>query len=73
MEIDDAAVVLAIYQKGLLSGDASFESHAPEWKGWDDAHLDACRVIAENEGSLLSWAALPPVSSRYVYGGWWRK
>ena len=73
MEIDDAAVVLAIYQKGFLSGDASFESNAPEWKGWDDAHLDACRVIAENEERLFSWSALSPVSSRCVYGGGWRK
>ena len=53
MEIDDAAVVPAIYQKGLLSGDASFESDAPEWKGWDNSHLDACRVVAENDESLL--------------------
>ena len=34
-------------------GDASFESDAPERKGWDDAHLDACRVVAENNESLL--------------------
>ncbi len=69
MEIDDAAVVLAIYQKGFLSGDASFESDAPEWKGWDNSHLDACRVVAENDESLLGWAELSPVSSRFVYGG----
>ena len=69
MKIDDAAMVLAIYQKGLLIGDASFESDATEWKGWDDAHLDVCRVVAENDESLLGWAALSPVSSRCVCGG----
>ena len=69
MKIDDAAVVLAIYQKGQLIGDSSFESDAPEWKGWDDAHLDACRVVAENDESLLGWAALSRISSRFVYGG----
>ena len=70
MEIDDAAVVLAIYQKGLLSGDASFESDAPEWKGWDNSHLDACRVVAENDESLLGgrhFPRFPPVASM---AGW---
>ena len=33
-----------------------------------DAHLDSCRVVAENDESLLGCGALSPVSSRCVYG-----
>jgi phosphinothricin acetyltransferase len=62
--------VLAIYQAGLDSGNASFETTAPSWEEWDRAHLAAHRFVATDaDGSVLGWVAATPVSSRCVYAG----
>lgn len=58
-----------IYLEGLSTGQASFESEAPNWKRWDAAHNVDCRVAAINHGIILAWAALSPFSSRAVYKG----
>jgi L-amino acid N-acyltransferase YncA len=61
--------VLAIYLDGIATGNATFETSAPDWQQWDATHLSACRLVARNLGSILGWAALTPVSSRQVYSG----
>jgi L-amino acid N-acyltransferase YncA/DNA-binding transcriptional ArsR family regulator len=68
---DDAAQVLAIYQAGLDSGEASFETSAPSWADFDAARLPGHRLVAADHtsGKVLGWAAVSPVSDRYVYGG----
>ena len=68
---DDAAQVLAIYQAGLDSGEASFETSAPSWADFDAARLPGHRLVAADHasGKVLGWAAVSPVSDRYVYEG----
>ena len=66
---EDWAQVVKIYQDGIATGFATFETKVPSFQDWDNAHVDACRIIAEESGALLGWAALSPVSSRCVYGG----
>jgi L-amino acid N-acyltransferase YncA len=62
--------VRAIYEQGIATGTATFETQAPEWDAWDRAHLTHSRLVAVDEaGMVLGWAALSPVSSRCVYGG----
>lgn len=61
--------VKSIYEKGIATDNATFQTSAPSWEEWDSSHLGTCRVIAEENGSLLGWAALTPVSSRCVYAG----
>ena len=58
-----------IYEEGIATGDATFETEAPGWESWDANHLDGCRLVAEREGRVVGWAALAPVSGRCVYGG----
>jgi L-amino acid N-acyltransferase YncA/DNA-binding transcriptional ArsR family regulator len=67
----DAAQVLAIYQAGLDSGEASFETSAPSWADFDAARLPGHRLVAADHasGEVIGWAAVSPVSDRYVYGG----
>jgi L-amino acid N-acyltransferase YncA/DNA-binding transcriptional ArsR family regulator len=67
----DAAQVLEIYQAGLDSGEASFETSAPSWADFDAARLPGHRLVAADpaSGEVLGWAAVSPVSDRYVYGG----
>jgi L-amino acid N-acyltransferase YncA len=71
MEGRDAPQVLAIYQEGLESGDASFETTAPSWERFNAARLPEHRLVAEDAetGRMVGWAAVSPVSDRCVYAG----
>jgi phosphinothricin acetyltransferase len=70
MVAPDAAEVLAIYQEGLDTGQASFETVAPDWTAFDKAKLPEHRLVAAGTGGeLLGWVAVTPVSSRCVYAG----
>jgi arsenite methyltransferase len=70
MRAEDAGQVLEIYQDGLDTGDASFETTAPTWGRWDAAHLPDHRyVCVEASCRVIGWVALAPVSSRLVYAG----
>lgn len=61
--------VRRIYEEGIGTGDATFETESPCWESWDANHLESCRLVAEREGRVVGWAALAPVSGRCVYGG----
>lgn len=61
--------VRAVYEEGLATGDATFETEAPGWGRWDASHLQACRLVALSGGRVAGWAALSPVSARKVYAG----
>ncbi len=61
--------VRAIYEAGIATGDATFETGAPDWDAWDDEHLASPRLVAHCDGRIAGWAALSPVSERCVYGG----
>ncbi|WP_433796478.1 N-acetyltransferase family protein [Actinoplanes sp. CA-252034] len=69
MTADDAAPVLAIYQAGLDSGEASFEHTAPTWEVFDSTRLPDHRHVAADSGTVLGWIAVSPVSARAVYAG----
>ncbi|QXP58202.1 N-acetyltransferase [Olleya sp. HaHaR_3_96] len=58
-----------IYQQGILSGAATFETEVPDWHYWDINHLPYGRIIAKNKTHFLGWAALSAVSKRKVYAG----
>jgi phosphinothricin acetyltransferase len=64
----DWPAVRAIYEDGIRSGDATFETEAPSWEDWDAAH-PRLRLVAERDGSVVGWAALSPTSSRRCYRG----
>ena len=59
----------AIYEQGIAGGNATFETEAPSWDDWDRAHLEGHRLVALQEGEVVGWAALAPVSGRCVYEG----
>ena len=64
----DWPVVRAIYEDGIRSGDATFETETPSWERWDAAHPEL-RLVAERDGSVVGWAALSPASARDCYRG----
>jgi phosphinothricin acetyltransferase len=65
---DDWPAVAAIYREGIETGNATFETEVPGWKAWAASH-PAHRLVAEEAGSVLGWAALSPVSERCCYSG----
>jgi L-amino acid N-acyltransferase YncA len=65
---DDWPAVRAIYEDGIRSGHATFETEPPTWERWDTGHRDV-RLVAERDGRVVGWAALSPVSSRCCYEG----
>jgi L-amino acid N-acyltransferase YncA/2-polyprenyl-3-methyl-5-hydroxy-6-metoxy-1,4-benzoquinol methylase len=71
MRAADASAVLAIYQAGLDTGQASFETTAPDWEAFDAVKLPLHRHVAADAvtGRLLGWVAASAVSSRRVYAG----
>jgi phosphinothricin acetyltransferase len=65
----DWPFVRSIYEEGLATGHATFETVAPDWPAWDAAHRPDCRLLAHRNGAIVGWAALAPVSGRPVYAG----
>ena len=59
----------AIYEEGIRTRNATFETAAPGWAEWDAGHLAEPRLAAELDGAVVGWAALVPYSSRACYAG----
>ncbi|WP_063767862.1 GNAT family N-acetyltransferase [Streptosporangium roseum] len=71
MRESDASQVLAIYQAGLDTGQASFETVAPSWEGFTAGKLQGLRYVAADTdtGEVVGWIAASPVSARPAYAG----
>jgi L-amino acid N-acyltransferase YncA len=67
----DWPAVREIYEAGIASRNATFETAAPAWEQWDAGHLPGHRLVAvlEPDGGVVGWAALSPVSDRCAYAG----
>jgi phosphinothricin acetyltransferase len=66
---NDWPEVARIYDEGIVTGNATFETQAPSWQEWDAAHLPDHRFVAEDDGRVAGWIALAPASSRQCYAG----
>jgi L-amino acid N-acyltransferase YncA/protein-tyrosine-phosphatase len=58
-----------IYEDGIATGNATFQTNAPSWEDWDAGHLQHCRIVIVENETVIGWAALSPVSKRHVYAG----
>ncbi len=65
----DWNAVRRIYQEGIDTGMATFETQVPNWETWDLKFLKKCRFVAERNGKVQGWATLSPTSKREVYRG----
>jgi phosphinothricin acetyltransferase len=65
----DWPAVEAIYAAGIATGNATFETEPPTWEDFARAHLPDQGLVAEEDGEILGWATLSPVSSRSCYAG----
>src|SRR5215212_2776935 len=69
MRPGDWPAVRAIYEAGIATGNATFETTAPDWPAWDAAHLPGHRLVARVDGQVVGWTVLAPVSDRCAYTG----
>ena len=71
MQSVDYPSVSMIFTQGIETGNATYDTSAAVWEDWDAKHLMHSRWVVKsaNEGSVLGWAALSPVSSRVVFSG----
>ena len=63
MEAIDWRRVREIYQQGLSTGLASFDTSIPLWRDWDAGHLPIGRLVAEDDSGIVGWVALTPAAS----------
>jgi phosphinothricin acetyltransferase len=61
--------VARIFEQGIRTGVATFETEVPSWEAWDATHLPEHRFVAERDGLVVGWIALVPVSPRECYEG----
>ncbi len=61
--------VCAVYLEGIATGNATFETLAPNWEQWDRSHLSVGRLVARRGNTIAGWAALSRVSQRSCYSG----
>jgi len=65
---EDWPQVASIYEDGIRTGNATFETGVPSWEAWSAAHSEH-RLVAERDGEIAGWAALSPTSDRCCYAG----
>ncbi|MBW8482377.1 GNAT family N-acetyltransferase [Actinomadura sp. PM05-2] len=66
---EHADQVLAIFQAGVDGGNATFDTAAPTWEHFSAAKLPDHRLVAVEDGRVLGWVALAPISARPVFAG----
>lgn len=65
----DWPAVSAIYQEGINTGHATFQTKSPSWHDWNDGHMEQCRYVALMDGKIEGWIALSAFSKRHAYRG----
>ena len=61
--------VRSIYEKGIATDNATFQTSAPSWEEWDSSHLGTCRIVAQESERVVGCGALTPIFLRCVYTG----
>ena len=71
MTAEHAEQVLTIYQAGIDTGNATFETTAPDWAAFDRTKLPRHRHVAVDTaaGTVLGWVAASKISDRAAYAG----
>lgn len=66
---EDFDQVRDIYQQGIDTGIATFQSQAKPWEEWDKSLLTHSRLVAKQGDKVMGWAGLSGVSDRCCYAG----
>jgi L-amino acid N-acyltransferase YncA/DNA-binding transcriptional ArsR family regulator len=69
LEQEDWPAVRRIYDDGIATGVATFDTTVPTRDSLDSAWSPGHRWVADVDGSVAGWTALSPVSDRECYSG----
>lgn len=70
MQPEDESRVLDIFQQGIDSGIATFDTILPPKEVWETSFINDCRWVLEDENhEVIGWCALKPVSKRECFSG----
>jgi phosphinothricin acetyltransferase len=66
---EDWSLVSKIYEDGISTGIATFETEVPDYETWNKKYIESCRIVATQNEKIVGFAVLSLVSHRYVYRG----
>ena len=66
---NDLNQICAIYETGIQTGNATFETKSPTANEWDKKFHPSLRFVYEIEGIVVGWISVTPVSAREIYKG----
>jgi L-amino acid N-acyltransferase YncA len=66
---EDWPAVATIFEEGIATRLATFETAVPTWTDWDASHQTDHRLVAEEDDAVVGWAALSSYSARPCYSG----
>ena len=69
MEDCHGPAVLAIFEEGIATRHATFETSAPSWEEYKAAHIMECCFVAKEDAVVLGWVSLSSTSPRKCYSG----
>ena len=69
LRADDWPSVEAIYAEGIATRNATFETSTPSFEEFDASRHENHRFVALDDGRIVGWAAVTPVSTRVCYRG----
>lgn len=69
IDVSNFHEVQTIYQHGLDTRNATFETNIPTWEKWDASHLTHSRIGIYYQDKMVGWGSLTKVSDRCVYEG----
>lgn len=64
-----SSAILEIYQHGIDTGNATFETEVPSPEALEEKFLSHSRIAAVEGDKVIGWAALSPTSKRDCYKG----
>ena len=69
MRPEDWMSVSKIYQEGIATEHATFQTECPPYSAWDASHIKECRLVVLDGGVIAGWAVLSRVNKRWCYRG----
>ncbi len=66
---EDWQQIKDIYNSGIKTGIATFESNLPSWEKFNEDHLDFCRLITVENDRVIGWIALSLMNDKDYYSG----
>ncbi|MFP4457496.1 MAG: N-acetyltransferase family protein [Clostridia bacterium] len=67
--MEDYSQLVRVYQEGIDTQIATFETKAPTMEKWISSHDLDCTIVAVHKKQVVGFATLSPFSKRHVYRG----